>query len=564
LWFCAVWLIPLVGFAQQASDNNNDPVMRSLKQELNRSYSVLKKEKVPPYFISYELTDTRAAQVVSSFGALTSSSDRKMRLLDMDLRVGDYRLDSTHAGGPWSFATAGFGQVRGQLPIEDGADALQVALWLETDRQYKDAVQRLEAVKTSREMKVADEDKSPDFSPAPAQTYSESVVPINFDRSAWEEKARAYGRAFRKYPDIADADVTASAETTTRRYINTDGAEIRTSTTLYKLSISASIKADDGENLPLIRTFMSFTPENLPSDDVVLRTVNEMVDMLLALKKAPVAEAYTGPAILSSRASAVFFHEIFGHRIEGARLKDEDDTQTFKKKINQQVLPTFLSVYSDPTVRRLGDTDLIGSYSFDDEGVKARRVSVVEKGIFKTFLMSRSPIEGFSESNGHGRRQQGYPVAARQSNLLVEASKTVSRAELKKMLVERVKKTKKPYGLLFDDIKGGFTYTSRAVPNSFSVVPTVVYRIYADGREELVRGLDLIGTPLIAFSKIIAADNETGVFDGICGAESGWVPVSAAAPGLLLDQIEVQRKEKSQEPKPILPDPTAKAIQESL
>jgi hypothetical protein len=145
----------------------------------------------------------------------------------------------------------------------------------------------------------------------------------------------------------------------------------------------------------------------------------------------------------------------------------------------------------------------------------------------------------------------------------VEASQTVPRAELKKLLIERIKKAKKPYGLFFDDITGGFTFTSRAVPNSFSVMPTVVYRVYPDGREELVRGLDLIGTPLIAFSKISAADDQTGVFDGVCGAESGSVPVSAVAPGLLLDQIEVQRKEKSQKPKPILPDPSIAGKQAS-
>ncbi len=550
----------LLAFGQQAPVDG-DVVMRSLQQELNRSYSTLKKEKVPPYFVSYEVTDMRTIEVETSFGALMATSDKRKRLLDVDLRVGDYKLDSTHSGGPLDFAASRSSSGRGQLPIEDGPEALRVALWLETDRHYKTAVQSLEAVKTSREMKTAEEDRSPDFSPAPAETHFEDPAGIAFDRAAWEEKVRQYGRAFRNFPDMEEADVSASAETVTRRYVNTDGAAIRTSTTLYKLTISTSVKAEDGEELPLMRTFMSFTPEGLPSDETVLRTVAEMKEMLVALKKAPVADAYTGPAILSSRASAVFFHEIFGHRIEAARLKDEDDAQTFKNKINQQVLPKFLSVYSDPTVRRVGESDLVGHYTYDNEGVKARRVAVVEKGTFKTFLMSRSPIEGFPESNGHGRRQQGFPVAARQANLMVEASQTVPRPELKKMLIERIKKSKKPYGLLFDDIKGGFTYTSRYIPNSFSVMPTVVYRIYPDGREELVRGLDLIGTPLIAFSKIVAADDQVGVFDGVCGAESGWLPVSAVAPGLLLEQIEVQRKEKSQEAKPILPDPTAKSLQ---
>jgi TldD protein len=202
-------------------------------------------------------------------------------------------------------------------------------------------------------------------------------------------------------------------------------------------------------------------------------------------------------------------------------------------------------------------TELLGYYPYDDEGVKGRRVSVVENGILRNFLMSRAPIDGFSSSNGHGRRQQGFAVVARQSNLLVEAKKQVSRDELKKMLIAEIKATQKPYGLIFDDIEGGFTFTQRFLPNSFNVLPTVVYKVYPDGKEELVRGVDLIGTPLIAFSKITAADNEVGVFNGICGAESGWVPVSAISPGLLVSQIEVQRKAKSQEKAPLLPSPPA-------
>jgi TldD protein len=546
--------LPFNIFAQQAP--SNDPVTVALKQELNRSFTALKKQPVPPYFISYQLTDNRAIAVSSSFGAITGSSDNRTRLLDIDLRVGDYKLDSSHPVSA-DFARTRFGQMRGEVPIENDPTALAAALWLETDRKYRDAVQRLEAVKTGKEIKAAREDQSADFSPAQAEKYVEPDAPLHFDRNVWEEKLRKYGRVFRSNPDILNAEVNAQGETETRRYVSTDGSEITQSLPLYRLDISASIKAADGEILPLHRTFMSFTPEGMPSDEAVMKELQEVVKMLSDLRNAPVAEAYTGPAILSGRASAVFFHEIFGHRVEGARLKEEDDSQTFKKKINQQVLPPFLSVYSDPTLRHTGPTDLVGYYPYDDEGVKARRVTIVEKGTFKTFLMSRSPIEGFSTSNGHGRRQQGYPVAARQSNLLVESSKAVPRAQLKALLIEQIKAAKKPYGLLFDDIEGGFTFTTRDVPNSFSVLPTVVYRIYPDGREELVRGLDLIGTPLIAFSKIIASDNEPSVFNGVCGAESGWVPVSAIAPGLLLEQIEVQRKERSQDRPPILPSPVA-------
>ena len=539
-------LLPFFALAQQKSAP--DTVLETMKGELHRSFTALKKEPVPPYFVSYQLTDNRAINVTSSFGALTQSNDQRTRLLDIDLRVGDYKLDSTHGGRPGTAAA-------GAVPIEDGPDALAVSLWLETDRQFKEALQIFEAVKTNQDIKLAREDKSPDFSAeAPAQ-YLEPLAPFSFDRSVWEERVRKYGRAFRGHPDILHAEVSAIGEIETRRYTATDGAEIRMSMPLYRLMISASVRAADGEVMGLNRTFMSFHPDGLPADAEVLRTVAGMVDMLLALQKAPVAEPYTGPAILSGRSAAVFFHEIFGHRVEGARLKDEDDAQTFKKKINQQVLPDFLSVYSDPTLQSFHGVDLVGYYPYDDEGVKARRVTVVDRGVFKTFLMSRSPVDGFDRSNGHGRRQQGFAVAARQSNLLVEASKTVPRAELKKLLIENIKAANKPYGLLFDDIEGGFTFTSRQLPNSFSVMPTVIYRVYPDGREELVRGLNLIGTPLIAFSKIVAAGDEPEVFNGVCGAESGWVPVSAVAPALLLAQIEVQRKEKSQERPPILPAP---------
>lgn len=532
-----------------------DTAMQSLKQELDRSFTSLKKEELPPYYISYQLTDRRSSSVSASFGALTSSSDGQTRMLDIDLRVGSYKLDSSHSGDVPESLAFRFDQSRAQTPIEDGAEALRVALWLETDRHYKEAVQRFEAIQTDRKMEKKDEDESPDFSAAPAEQYLENLQEIQFDRSAWEQKVRSYGRAFRNVADIDDADISASGEIVTKRYVNTEGTETRTSQPFYKLIISASIRAADGEILPLHRTYMSFTPEGLPDDKAVMSDIAQMISTLQALQKAPVADAYTGPAILSSRASAVFFHEIFGHRIEGARLKEEDDAQTFKKKINQRVLPTFLSVYSDPTERHMADADLVGYYRFDDEGVQARKVAIVEKGVLKTFLMSRSPVDGFTSSNGHGRAQEGQETAARQSNLIVVASQTVPREQLKKMLIDRIKASKKPYGLFFDDIEGGFTFTSREMPNSFSVVPTVVYRVYPDGREELVRGLDLIGTPLIAFSKILAADSETGVFNGVCGAESGWVPVSAVAPGLLLEQIEVQRKEKSSNDKPILAAP---------
>ncbi len=540
-----------------AQDKPADPVLAAMRAELDRSFQNLKKTPVAPYFLGYQLTDNHAMRVIGSFGALTYSDEERTRVLDIDLRVGDYNLDNTHP-------LRGRGRFRGSdnfraadMPLDDDSDALRTALWYETDRKYKSAVEDLEQVKANVAVKVDAEDKSGDFSKEPPSSYQEPIAPFSFDRAAWEGRIRRITEPFRNVSGITNATAEVSGEIETRRYVNSESSAERLSAPLYRLVITATMKADDGMELPLHQTYMSFRPDGLPEEASLLKDVHQMIQTLQALAKAPVAEPYTGPAILSGRASAVFFHEIFGHRIEGQRQKNEDEAQTFKKKVNQSVLPDFLSVYSDPTLQQIHGTELLGYYPFDDEGVKAHRVTVVDNGILKNFLMSRSPIEGFSHSNGHGRRQQGYAVVARQANLLVEASKHVTRAELKKQLIEQIKAANKPYGLIFDDIEGGFTFTQRYLPNSFNVLPTVVYRVYPDGREELVRGVDLIGTPLIAFSKITAADDDVGVFNGICGAESGWVPVSAVSPGLLVSQIEVQRKEKSQEKAPILPPPAA-------
>jgi TldD protein len=557
LKLCGVSLLLFPILVLDAQQTPSDPVLTAMQQELTRSLQNLKKAPVPPYFLSYQLTDNRSTSASASFGALTASSDRTSRLLDLDLRVGDYALDNTHplreAGRSMDFSD----QIeRQKIPLENDSDALRVALWLETERKYRSAVQHLQQVKANVQVKVEAEDRSGDFSHEGAEKHFEPPAPFSFNKANWEQKVRNYTAPFALHKEIIENSAEVIGEVETRRYVNSDGSSIQISSPFYRIIISATAKADDGMVLPLHQTYMSFHPDGLPDDATVMKDVNSMVQTLLALVKAPLAEPYTGPAILSGRSSAVFFHEIFGHRVEGQRQKNEDEAQTFKKKVNQSVLPDFLSVYSDPTLKALGSTELVGYYPYDDEGVKAYRVTVVDKGILKNFLMSRAPIEGFDHSNGHGRRQQGYKVVARQSNLVVESSKKVSRSELKKLLIEQIKAANKPYGLFFDDIEGGFTFTQRVIPNAFNVRPTVVYRVYPDGREELVRGVDLIGTPLIAFSKIVAVDDQVSVFNGMCGAESGWVPVSASSPGLLVSQIEVQRKEKSQERAPLLPPPS--------
>ena len=355
---------------------------------------------------------------------------------------------------------------------------------------------------------------------------------------------------------ILGSYVSLTVTATNKFFVNSEGSSIQHGETQARLAIFGSTKADDGMDLYRFEAFEASSPEGLPDEARIVSSIKRVAKELLALRKAPTIEPYAGPAILSGRASGVFFHEIFGHRVEGHRQKSDFDGNTFTAKIDQSVLPSYFSVYDDPTIRKYGDIELSGFYRFDDEGIRSQRVPLVQNGILKSFLLGRSPIKGFSKSNGHGRAQPGRSPVSRQGNLLIQASESVSKAELRKLLIAEIKRQKKEFGLFFADISGGFTNTIRFAPQTFQVTPTIVYKVYADGRpDELVRGLDLIGTPLTAFSKILAADNSPEIFNGICGAESGLVPVSAISPGVLLSQIEVQKRPKSKALPPILAPP---------
>lgn len=532
-------------------------VMTALQEELQRAQKILKqKGDPPPYLIAYQVTDLQQVAITAQYGALQNNDSGRVRLLDVDVRVGDYQLDNTHrTGGGGGYYGGG-----GAMPIssEDDLDAIKSSLWMVTDQKYKAAQERLIQIKANQAVKVEEEDKSADLSretPQVAMTPTPSLGKI--DQAAWEKNLKTWSAIFNKYPEILSSNVSFNADATTKYLVNSEGTAIQHGGTRARLAIYARTKAEDGMELYRYEAFDAFTPDKLPGATVIVAAIEKMAKDLLDLRKAPVIEPYTGPAILSGRASGVFFHEIFGHRIEGHRQKEEDSGQTFTKQVNKPILPEFISVYDDPTLKQLVNTDLNGYYQFDDEGVKAQRVPVVENGILKNFLMSRSPIKGFPSSNGHGRKQPGMRAVGRQGNLVVQVSKTVPEAKLRELLIAECKKQDKPFGLIFQDISGGFTTTGRSAPQAFQVTPVMVYRVYADGRpDELVRGVDLIGTPLTSFSKIVAASDTTEVFNGVCGAESGWVPVSAVSPSILTTQIEVQKKPKSNERLPILPPPS--------
>ena len=529
-------------------------LLDTMSDELGRNFSVLKAKADPaPYFLSYEVTEEEVHGVSATLGAVTSNTEGKSRRLDVCVRVGSPKLDNYHrVRGERTQFTSG-----AAITFEDQPDSIRNSIWRETDRAYRSAAQRLIKIRTNAEVKVAEQDTSDDFSREEPSMHLDAVPHPRFAAEQWAARLRKLSERFNEFPGILTSSVTVLFQDETKYFVSTEGSRLRHGRGFARVVVSAQAKAMDGADLATGETFEATDPGGLPKDEVIAAAIDRVAGDLRGLLIAPAAEPFAGPAIFSGRAAGVFFHEIFGHRVEGHRQKDETEGQTFTASVGTRVLPEFLSVVFDPTRKKIGDVELNGSYSYDDEGIAARPVTVVENGVLKTFLMSRSPVKGFDHSNGHGRRQPGFEVVSRQSNLLVESSRAVPEARLRQMLIDEIKRQNKPYGLYFRDVTGGFTTTGRQGLQAFKVIPIVVYRVYPDGRpDELIRGADIVGTPLASFAKILATSDRPQVFNGYCGAESGNVPVSAVSPALLVSEIEIEKKDKSQDRPPLLPFPT--------
>jgi predicted Zn-dependent protease len=525
-----------------------------MQTELDRSFRTLNTQDIPAYFIGYTLTDTQRAEVSGSNGALLSSSEVRNRWLQVAVRTGTYDMDDTHKVGDRQLPTGGPGTV---APVDDDPEVLRRAIWLETDDQYRAAAEALIKIRTSREVKVdTAEGRAPDFSKEQAHKWYGPQVSFALDRKPWEGRVRAYTKGFRESSSILNSIVTFSALAQNTYQVNTEGTQLQFGQIRYRLELFIQGKAADGMDIERYYNFDWVDPKDAPDDKAVATASATLRTEMEGLVKAPINEPTVGPAMLTGRAAAVFFHEVFGHRAEGHRQKDITEGQTFAKKVGEQILPDFLSIVDDTTRKKLGSEDLLGYYQFDDEGVPAQNVTLVDRGVLKNFEMSRSPLVGFPHSNGHGRRQLGATPVSRQGNLIVESNKMVTNVQLRAKLIELIKQQGKSYGLLIDDIAGGFTFTGRGQPQAFQVQPLVVYKVFADGKpDELVRGVDIVGTPLAALTKIVATGDTPEVFNGYCGAESGSVPVSAASPAILTSELEVQKKETSTDRPPILPPP---------
>jgi len=534
------------------------PLEKTLAGEIKKAFSELKKKEIPPYYISYRVDDEKKVLFSAELGSLSQEDEEQSRILTVMVRTGSPEKDNFHLlREDFSSYYTSQGETA-RFPLDNNPAAVHLVTRAAAEKAYRKAVDGLSKVKANVDIKVEEKDRSGDYTLIPPHKYhAPDSEPLSVGQVEWwKERLRFWSALFLEDPFCMEGSADLSVVKGEKTFVDSSGSCIVQSYQYVRLSFHASTKADDGMVLPVFLSFVGENFRDLPSEEEITNQVSRLAGIMIELREAPLVDPYTGPALLSGEAAGVFFHEIFGHRVEGQRMKKVTDGQTFKDKIGAQVLPDTFSVVYDPLLSRFQNNYLWGGYRFDDEGTPAEKVIVVEEGVLKNFLMSRTPIAGHGSSNGHGRARGGYIPVARQSNMIIQTHEPLSHDELREALAAELKRQQLSFGYHIEAVQGGFTLTGRYSPNTFNVIPLLVYRVYDDGRpDELVRGVDLIGTPLSMFSRIRAGGGEYEIFSGFCGAESGAVPVTAVSPEIFVSQIELQKKGHAQSKLPLLPRP---------
>jgi TldD protein len=561
--FLAVLLVPSSFQAAQPTAPAKDKrlaLLDALKQELGRSKEKLRLPgEDPPYFIRYLVREYDDYDLSARFGALLEDSYQNVRQANVEVRVGDYHFDNTADDSTEKmFDLDDLDRYDPPVvtPIDNDLDSLRATMWLQTDAQYKKALSLLHKKRGNRVTRVVEDESVGSFSKEKSERGVDKPIAVKIDRTAWDDRLRRVSAVFKAFPDVFDSTAKLSVNHQVRYIVTSEGTELISERLIYGLHLNAAGRAPDGLLVQHFRSFYGGSESELPDEKALVTAAEQLSKDISRLRQAPMMDPFNGPAILLPEAAGVFFHEALGHRLEGERQNDNKEGATFKGQIGKPILPTFLTIMDDPTVARVGRVSLNGNYAFDDEGVASRPVALVDHGVLKNYLKSRTPVKGAPQSNGHGRSEGTLDPIGRMGNTIVHSDRRVPYAKLKEMLLEEVRRQKKAFGLIIADISGGQTNTTTYDFQAFKGMPRIVYRVDAKtGKEELVRGVEFVGTPIGSLNRIVAASDTPGVFNGFCGAESGFVPVSTVAPAVLISEIELQRTRRAMERPPILPAP---------
>lgn len=519
---------------------SDDVVLRAMIAELDRSMKELVLGGLErPYFIQYVVEDTVAHNASAKFGGVLSSGRTRRRTLNTDVRVGSYELDDGNLG------FGGFSG--GVLPLDDDERAIRHAIWLATDADYKVSVELLTRKRAAlKEMNV--EDRPNDFSPVPPVQVLDPHVTLEVDGAAWTENIRRLSARFLDHPHVDDAQVTFFAGHTNRTLVNSEGTRYRHGDTGIFVNVSASARAADGMDLAAERMYIAEAFDQLPSLETMLADLDALAADLKDRAAAGTLEHYIGPVLFDAEAAGVVLNDLLADALAakpvilGSRSAQDD---TMEKKIGLRILPRFLSIVDDPNEHFFEGTLLAGHGAYDDEAVRAQRVSLVENGILKTLVTCRTPSRKFKESNGHGQGRFGT-VNAHVANLFVEASEGLTQEELEAELLQAARDEGLEFALHVRAIESGGAGSLGD--------PLRVDKVYvADGRRERIRGVEFTTVDVAKLKDILAAGTQRKVYNDL-GFGAGTC--SVVCPALLFEELELTRVEPQFDRLPILKPPS--------
>src|ERR1700730_4660429 len=599
------WFAPARAEAAAAAQapQDNDQTLRAMRDEMARSKTRLElkipgtNQPVRPYYVEYRLLDLDVREVVAQFGTLLTSAHTRNRFMDVEARVGSYKLDSSNFIGDEGFR--GFIGSTGSVGIDRDYDSLRQDLWIATDQAFKEAVEtysRKQAYLSS----LARQSEIDDFSKAEPVHVIDPLVTPDWTGRSWEQEARESSATLRSFPEIYEARVTYYLVYATEYLMTSEGTEIRTNRTFAGVEAGMNTLAQDG--MPLNHLFSAYAPKpaDLPSVDAVRKGLNVAGSELMALRASRPAEDYTGPVLFEARAAAPLLAQILGPAMNGSRppisfqpiveqmMGNLGGKSDWSGRVGVRVLPTSVSVVDDPTAKDFHGTPLIGSYSVDDEGVRAQKVTVVENGTLKSLLMSRRPGNDSDQSNGHGR--SGFLTDAKptMSNLFFTSTEEVSPAEVKKKIFDYCRAEKLTYcvvvremdnpslSLLHQDEFSELLASFGGGAGTGDRLPLLVYKVYPeDGREEIMRGARIIGVNTRTLRNLAGIGNDNFVYNymqsqiagfsgtalGAFGSAQGGLPASVVAPSLLFEELEVRGARGEPKRLPLLPAPSLSAAE---
>lgn len=518
-------------------------LVETLSHEQQRAMQAMRIPGHPkPYFISYLLRHEEEQRYEAKYGALTLESHEARRNCLCDVRVGSYRNDQVRGGGlkDNSTETESYDMLR--LPVAGHIDGLRHALWRLTESKYREAIDDL-LHKKAMELSYMDEHRE-----LPSFQREEAVEDIAFralpavDAGEYASFVQKASAVMRRYPMLRDGAVRFSAINTYRFFVSTEGTTIVQCMPFRTIEIYAWYLSRDGLGFPHTHSYFVAKPSELPSLDEVRAKIREIHGRLEELSKAPMVRSFSGPVLLDPRPAGLLMHEALGHRLEGNRLLSSGEGQTFRDAVGSMILPQGMTVRDDPRMTHFDGRTLTGHYCYDDEGTPAQSADLIVDGVLQGFLTSRTPLGKRHRSNGHARSAYHARPISRMGVTVVEAENGLEDDALFEAFLEEIRRQKVPYGIRIIDAYGGETSTDSYNFQAFLGEIDVAARVYPDGRQELIRGVDFVGTPLNAIRGIIAAGKRREADNAYCGAESGYVPVSTISPALLVEELELQQK----------------------